>query len=504
MSAIRYLIIISLTVGFLSLTNVNNKNNNMINIEINLNEIAHEMAGGIGASWHAISKEIPLQNEKYDYPVREVNPRGSAYGGNPPVSNTDAWQQIYKHAEWLGLNWLRVELSQRMYEPQRKMYDWDNEEMQALYNILDWCERNNADVFLQQMWGYVDWNAYEGVHPLLSAPRSLDDFAESIARLLLHLTKEKQYTCIKYFSIVNEPPGGTWGYWWSYGAGSGSVTDAWKRVSEELVKRGIDIPLSGPDWTDLPPFDTDKIDFDNYIGAYDIHSYHGIGIQGEKNISDWVNWAHQHQKPFFLTELGNMNLGWGTNNPGPKSFEAALSNAEDIIRCLNQKVDAINRWSFTNRGDLDGQWQLITTYDRTNKRYVGNIQPEKEAYYGIGIITRFLAKYAKVIKTKTDNDNEHLHYVALVNPDDKLVMFLLNKNEKSQRVKLSFKANAPEVLHHYFVTENKIREVEDPVKPTLIDPVNSNSLIIDLAPKSISTITEYSLDPSDQGILTIN
>jgi hypothetical protein len=32
--------------------------------------VVSHMQGGIGASWHSMSKEIPLENEKYDYPVR--------------------------------------------------------------------------------------------------------------------------------------------------------------------------------------------------------------------------------------------------------------------------------------------------------------------------------------------------------------------------------------------------------------------------------------------------
>jgi len=165
-----------------------------------------------------------------------------------------------RHASWLGLNFIRVELSQRMYEPERDVFDWNNEEMLALYKILDWCESNNADVFLQQMWGHVEWNAFYGVHPLLSAPRSLDDFAAGITGLLDRLLHKKKYTCIKYLSIANEPPGGTWGYWWSFGQGSGTITPALKKVREYLDAAGVKIPLSGPDWTSLPPLDPGKID----------------------------------------------------------------------------------------------------------------------------------------------------------------------------------------------------------------------------------------------------
>lgn len=113
------------------------------------------------------------------------------------------------------MNFLRVELSQRMYEPERRQFSWNYPEMQALYNILDWCEANEADVFLQQMTTHVEWNSYPGVHPLLSASKDLNDWANGIATFIEYLTNEKGYTCIEYFCLTKEPPGGPYGYWWS-------------------------------------------------------------------------------------------------------------------------------------------------------------------------------------------------------------------------------------------------------------------------------------------------
>ena len=215
---------------------------NRIKVRIDINKKIHTMKGGIGASWHSLSRDIPMENEKYEYPARmNAQPRGSAFGGNPPLEDTTAWEQLFKHAKWLGLNFIRVELSQHMYEPERNKFNWKNEEMKALYKILDWCEKNRADVFLQQMWSHVEWNAFPGVHPLISAPYSLEDYAIGIATLLKYLTKTKRYTCIKYFCITNEPPGGTWGYWWCYGSGSGSITPALKKVRKTLDTYEINI-----------------------------------------------------------------------------------------------------------------------------------------------------------------------------------------------------------------------------------------------------------------------
>lgn len=473
--------------------------NQSAKIEVDASKIIHTMRGGMGASWHAISKEMSLNNENYKFKAREVCPRGSGYGGNPAVTDTLKWQQIENHAAWLGLNFIRVELSQRMYEPEREKFDWENEEMQALYRILDWCEKNGADVFLQQMWGYVEWNAYPGVHPLISAPKNLDDFAGGIATFLEYLTKTKGYTCIKYFCMTNEPPGGPWGYWWEFGDETGSINDAWKRLKEEFDVRGISIPISGPDWTSMPPFEEEKLVFAPYLGSFDIHSYDGVTADGEATLKQWADWAHAQNKPFFMTEFGNMKLGWGTDNEGPKTFEAALSNANDVIRALRAGADGVNRWSFTNRGDLDGQWQLIKTFDREKKEYLDEIIPENEAYYGFGIISRFLSKYSSMVSCITNQPDSLLMSAALLSPAGELSVFILNKTENEQTVSLEIE-NFGKKVNAYQVSEEIVTKPGFELNPIKnFNPVKAGNIV--LPARSITTVTSYSLKNSDTGVI---
>jgi hypothetical protein len=469
-------------------------------IRVDASQIFHTLKGGMGASWHAISKEMPLNNEKYKYPVREVGPRGSAYGGNPPVSDTVVWNQIKEHAAWLGLNFIRVELSQRMYEPERHKFDWENEEMQALYHILDWCQQNNADVFLQQMWGNIEWNAYPGVHPLISAPKNLDDFAGGIATLIEYLTKTKGYTCIKYFCMTNEPPGGPWGYWWEYGDANGSINDAWKRLKEEFDARRITIPISGPDWTSMPPFQKEKFVFASYLGSFDIHSYDGVSDEGEANLRRWAEWAHGQNKPFFMTEYGNMKMGFGGDHPGQKSFDAALSNATDVIRGLRAGVDGFNRWSFVNRGDLDGQWQLIQTFDRQTKQYLSKVNPEKEAYYGFGILSRFLSKYSSTISVSVSQPDSVLMSAALISPLGELSVFLVNLNQESLNVNLKIALPSEKKLNVYQVSKQIVSRPEF-VLNALKNFSSSKPTEVVLPGRSITTITSYSLRNKDKGII---
>jgi hypothetical protein len=484
------LILIAITTNFCSTVNEN------VVISIDTSDVKHRMKGGMGASWHAISKELPLNNHLYDFPVREYAPRGSAYGGNPPVTDTKAWGQILDHASWLGLNFLRVELSQRMYEPERRQFDWDNEEMQALYIILDWCQENGADVFLQQMWHYTSWNSIPGVHPLISAPENLDDFAYGIATMLEYLTMEKGYTCIKYFCMTNEPPGGTWGYWWEYGEREGSINDAWRKLKEEFDKRDISIPISGPDWTSIPPFDESKLDFAQYLGAIDIHSYDGVTPEREETLREWASWAHAGGKPFFMTEYGNMGLGYGDDHPGQKSFEAAMSNANDVIRALRARVDGVNRWSFTNRGDLDGQWQLIQTFCRDTRTYLHEVKPENEAYYGFGVISRFLSKYSAIINCTHDQPDSVLMSAALVSPNNHLSVFMVNNSDRELSIEMNIISPGRDQLYAYQVSKELVTAPGFRLEPA---KVVNNQLC--LPPGSITTVSTFYLGNSEAGII---
>jgi hypothetical protein len=462
-------------------------------INIHADHKIFTMAGGIGASWHAISKDSIDESPEYKWALRYKNSRGSAWGGNPPVTDTSAWEQIYRHASWLGFSWIRVELSARMYEPERNKFDWNNEEMAALYKILDWAEANKADVFLQQMWSNVKWNSYPGVQPLLSAPKSVEDFAEGIGTLLEYLLTVKQYTCIRWVCITNEPPGGSWGSWWSMGENNAPLTPALMQVRKVLDEKNISIPISGPDWTDLPEFDADKIDFDQYIGAYDIHSYQGMDVARQNILKQWAEWAGKHNKPLFLSELGDMRLGWKDSNPGPKSFQAALSNAESILRGLAAGTGAFNRWSFTNRGDLDGQWQLIRTWDIENRKYYDKIDVEPAAFYGYGILTRFCTKNSSVVHTEQVSDSELL-VQTLKNPAGDLTTYILNKSDSEQTVSLTISGTFKRNFFIYSVTEDEVLKPGykmDPKKEILIN--DNKDIVLKLPAKSISALTNIRL-----------
>ena len=88
--------------------------------------------------------------------------------------------------------------------------------------------------------------------------------------------------------------------------------------------------------------------------------------------------AHREGKPVFLSEFGTMAYGWVPDKPGPSCPQSALAGSELVIRLANAGVDGFNRWSFLNRGDLDGQWQFVDTWDPRQKKLLGGLPAPSE------------------------------------------------------------------------------------------------------------------------------
>ena len=475
-----------------------------VTVEVDARQVIHTMAGGIGASWHAMRWEQTFDPQKtYRWDARRECPQGSAVAGNPPLSYEQAWQDIYKLATWMRMDWLRVEVSRRMFEPARAQYDWDNDEMRTLYKILDWCQANEADVFLTEMWRNVDWLAYPDVHPLISAPRDLEPYSEGLAELVEHLVRRKHYTCIRWLCIANEPPGGTWGYWWSRGPDHPPLTPALRAVRSALDQRGLRIPLCAPDWTNLPVLDPDKLDFADLVGAFDIHSYGPLDDRGQAILADWARFAHARNRPFFLTELGDMSLGWREAHPGPATFAAALSNADKILRGLNVGVDAFNRWSFINRGDLDGQFQLVRTWNRDRKAYTPRVTPEPVAYYGYAILTRFVSKYSDVLRcTFASEHPDTLQAVALRSPTGQVTLVVAHRGSEPVTLRWDVRGLDKDVgLQHFQVTEARLQSPDYRMRPDRITRLSPSQVsLTDTVPAhSITVFTSVAHDIPNEG-----
>jgi hypothetical protein len=295
------------------------------------------------------------------------------------------------------------------------------------------------------------------------------------------------------------------------------LRDGLAAVRRALDLRGISIPLSGPDWTDLPDLEPGKIDFNPWIGAYDLHSYYarfdwmaGSGYSlkdAEERLSRWRQWSAERGKPLFLSELGSMVFGWGNTNPGPRSFLAAIKDAELVVRALNLGVDGFNRWSFINRGDLDGQWQLIETWDRAGAHLRQEIIPAPNGYFVYGLLSRLTAKHSQVLGSEVAGGeiggHPRVFAAALRSPRGHLTLAIVNDAPQPWPARLEAAGIKASRLFKYQVSE------KDRDQPgLLVGPVSSVAAkhgrlahSDTLPPMSLTLFSSYNLDAKARGII---
>ena len=487
------------------------------------------MRGGLGASFRTVSKELPSKK-----PGRGDSWSGSEWGGNPDPEDNKHWDDLFRYAEWLGLDWCRVEFEQATYEPEKRKFDWDSPDMRVVYKILDWADKRGVDVCLIQMWSDVAWNAFpenatDPVRILRSGPRDINEWAFGLGELVEHLTKVKKYRCLRWLIITDEPGTDDYAWWQDANIKALPLPPGLKAAREELDRRGLSLPLAGPDWAFVPRLDPSKIDIDSYVGAYDLHCYFtvfdsmiatpsfpsptfgAIGLLDtlattEKYLAEWAKWAHDKNKPFFLTEFGSFAFGWGHDDLGPACYESGLKNASLVVRGINAGVDGFNRWSFTNRGDLDGQWQLVRTWDIEANKLLNVFEPQPNAFYQYAMLTRFLPKNSRVLATRVDApfepEDRKLVATALRSPKGNTTVLVVNENYHPADVTIDFDGlDKPTKMQRYAFTTAERDKAHVDIKPERSFSVNAQ-LSDHVPPTSIVVYSTYNLGPGDPGIIS--
>jgi hypothetical protein len=222
-------------------------------------------------------------------------------------------------------------------------------------------------------------------------------------------------------------------------------------------------------------------------------------------MRQWAEWAHARNKPFFISEFGTMAYGRGHKDTGPACYQSGLKNASLVVRGINAGVDGFNRWSFTNRGDLDGQWQLVRTWDSSNDRLLDVFSPQPNAYYQFAMLSRFLPKYSSVLATRVEtpylDEDRKVVATALRTPKGNLTLVLVNENHQAADLTLHFAGLPAAVrLHRYAVTRANEDKCSVDLRPQTSMDVR-DMLSDRIPPMSIVVYTTYSLDSSDPGLI---
>ena len=223
--------------------------------------------------------------------------------GSTTLNDAD-WKQLFDRLQFMRPGMVRLTGSEGwnysiggVYNPERSK--------DVLFKILDFCQANNISV----IWG--EWGHVGG-----TSGYDLDWLNRSI-NFLEYLVNTKGYTCIKYFTMVNEPNGD-----WSTINGNYTL---WKsliiKTYQIMLGKGLiakvklmapDISISSGAYTGSSsvtnPFVTNTVkEINNIVGAYDYHLYPGNDqVENDKFYNTTLAYKKllPTDKDALITELG--------------------------------------------------------------------------------------------------------------------------------------------------------------------------------------------------------
>jgi hypothetical protein len=441
-----------------------------ISLRVDATKTLHTMAYGFGYNLHVIG-------DIWDEPI-DVNILGSAFGGVPDSTDAESWARILAHADWLGFEFIRLIIDQRMYEPDKKgVYTWQGDAMKRLYLVLDWCQSRDVDVLLFEQWHGVAWNAIAGFDKWTSSPADIEAYAASFTTLVEKLVKERGYACIRAVGFNNE----------NFHDAGGHDRPAKELVRAELDRKGISLPLAGPDDCRRPAYAPDVL-----FGVYENHAY---PVQsGRADYVDWIKGARGEGKHFFLGEFGGI-----IGNDTAHDFDFGLNEIGYVITMINAGCDGFAHWSFFNRGDIDGAWQVIDTWDPTAKRLLPpeKIRPRPFTYWLHGMLQRFTVKRSDILKI-TGGD-AGIQCAALRSPAGNYTLLAANTTGETVDVQVVLKGCAPGItFHRYSIAAEKLSGPDFKLQSTasFLGPS-----FRDVLPASSFTVySTYLLDPEVPGM----
>ncbi len=349
-------------------------------------------------------------------------------------SKESDWQYVVNRVKAMELKKFRVMALPQWYEPVNDNNDpqntnlskftFDSPEMQSLYQVLDLAQEQDMDVCIV-VWGCPVWVSllnpkYSHVKTCFMAdptkkdvwitcPVNYDEWAENFSTLIKYLIEDRNYTCVKEITPMNEPDGGPLLTSPEY-IKMAKVLDA--RFKKDGIREKVRFNLS--DNTDTRTFYqidcaenlSDVADIFNshtYIFGYDTPN--DTIYKWEKNN---VNIAARAGKKHLVGEFGSNQCVGATRQKDIDLYARGVLMTRLMLNFLNAGAAGVSYWSLIDQyygKDADyqqmqqlGLWKYIkeayktdSTYSKIKKDY--EVRPQ---YYSYSLLTRFLKSGAEI------------------------------------------------------------------------------------------------------------
>jgi hypothetical protein len=446
----------------------------------------------------------------------------------------EKWQQVFHRLDYMQpqivrvvdqANWRYLEGLDENGDP---VLDFENQEMQALYRLLDYCEENNITVILGE-WG-EPYEVHETHLNLQDAFSGANDPAwiNIIVQHLDYLINTKNYSVIKYYNLVNEPNG----YW----ASTNGDWDQWKEgvlmLDEALDEAGLKETVSviGPDAT---PYNNEDSKYTGYewviesvkqlsyvFTAYDVHDYpvwdYVRSGEFQRHYTGLVHFADSvARKPFIFGEIGfekwtEDNLARVEEDPYASNdsqlsiydFDYGVDMADVLVQAMNSGVDATLAWGLDDamhtNGDTGdktqlkkwGMWNILGT------ELTGDPEEEKIRpwFYTWSLMSRFYPGEMNIVASDSIPE-EGVRMVVGISEDENITITIVNNSDQAASFPIHLEDISSSVSLKKYLYSDSVRPVNSDDFPVPLEENlelnRNNGLEVEIPSKSVIVYTSY-------------
>lgn len=246
--------------------------------------------------------------------------------------------------EWMNPDNVRTFFWYREWNPSEdwKTFDWDTDNMQSHYRTLDVYQRIGTAINVAG----VEW----GMKEAWPEPKVL---CHAVGALLEHLIKTKGYSCIKYWTLTNEPDG-------VFNTSCGDFDKYVQyhvEMKKEIARRGLDVKIVGSDdmvtdWFDrclnTPAYNevVDMYSTHIYIHKDKIYLADNLFAERVGKLEAKAGVGRGYGKPWTIGEYGFRDERFVPpyTNPFSEDYPYAIHNQSFVIDGLNRGVASFQYW----------------------------------------------------------------------------------------------------------------------------------------------------------------
>lgn len=353
--------------------------------------------------------------------------------------NEEDWALIKERAEKLNIQKIRVWCMPTWYEPEKGVFDFETERMNAFFQVLDVAEELGIDVNVT-LWGCQDWLAMNNGY-WMAPPNDLDAYAENVAALVRYLTEAKNYTCFKELTFHNEPD---WEFicddtvedWMQY------YFDMCRMVHEKLIAENlrdkVELCLPGIDLEDIGTIEQFAEGVNDFADKFDVHSYNFAAGNYFGEIQNRVNAVTEclsqlpNDMKLTVSEFGGRAHVNAYNQADIDTYERGIYYSTIAEAFLSSGVSSMLHWCFFD------QYYNDSGNEQESRMRVGLFKYKDEGweprpfYHSWGLIMKYAVEGSEIYPF--EDETNFVNGVALKSPEGKWTYLITNNAKRVNSV----------------------------------------------------------------------